>query len=168
MFHFHVSIMRGILLTRHSPPHLVRFHLGCNHFVDTKSFGMHKAIQNLIEYCHQEVPGATLIWSYILPLRSYKGAWNESGMGKNLRDVNKNACNLFWRVGGRQYNIQIFSPSKNRDDDLHLSTLGLDIFLNRLKGALEYFNKYSGAYGFPPELQWSGRDSHSCNGHATH
>ena len=154
--------------TQHGPPQLIIFHLGCNDFVDTKSYGIHKAIQNLFEYCQQAVPGATLIWSYILPRRSYKGAFDQSGMGKKLRDVNRNACNLFWRAGGKAIqHSDINSANKYlfRPDGLHLSTLGLDIFLNSLKGALEYFHKYPYAYGYPQELQWAGRDGHTCGCH---
>ena len=78
------------------------FHLGCNDLVSTSKKQMHNLVKGLLAFCTQSLPHTTLVWSFILPQFYYNYVDWQSGMVQKLREVNRNARNLFYRVGGKE------------------------------------------------------------------
>ena len=135
-------------------PCIIVFHLGCNDLVATSKKQLHNLVKDLLAFCAQYLPHTTLVWSFILPQFSYSYVDWQSGMVQKLREVNRNARNLFYRVGGKaiaHVDIDRFNRGLYRDDMLHLSTLGLNVFINSLRGAMEYFQQFPAAIAFPPD-----------------
>jgi hypothetical protein len=133
-------------------PNVVIFHLGCNDLVGCRTLDFHIMVRSLIQFCSAALPGATLIWSSILPRPFYFKAAEQKGMNQKLREVNRDARKQFIRAGGKAITYRDIDPRNGdlyRPDALHLSSLGLDIFINILKGALEFFELFSSALVFP-------------------
>ena len=100
---------------------------------------MHNLVKDLLAFCTQSMPHTTLVWSFILPQFYYNYVDWQSGMVQKLGDVNRSARNLFCRfgVGGKAIayvDTDRFNTALNRDDMLHLSSSGLDVFIERNHG----------------------------------
>ena len=73
-------------------------------------------------------------------------------MNQKQQQINRNARNLFWRQGCKSTDFSDINPRNFQlfcYDCLHLSPLGLDIFLNTIQAALEFFTLSSAAIRFP-------------------
>jgi lysophospholipase L1-like esterase len=138
-------------------PDFMIIHLGCNDFMHSSSLEIHWMVKNLLEFLKEYLPNTTIVWSFILPRLKYNMSFGKhSDMSKKLRDVNRNARNLFWKAEGKAIaHSDIDGQNKDlfRGDNLHLSPLGLDIFVNGLKGALEYFVMLPAALRFPTSME---------------
>ena len=132
-------------------PHTILFHLGTNDFITHSTLDFHHMILDLLHYCRVHIPHVKLIWSSILPRPYYFGAEQQAGLNQKRQQINRNARSLFWRQGGNSIDFSDINPRNLRlfrPDCLHLSPLGLDIFLNTIQAALEFFTVFPAAILF--------------------
>ena len=132
-------------------PDLIIFHLGCNDFLDRPKLGFHLMVRNLIEFCQFMLPNTIIVWSSILPRPVYRGVDDQGGLSAKLSEINRNACKLFIKAGGRAIGHPRISRRGElfREDDVHLNTCGLNLFLDSLRDALDYFHLYPTAVKYP-------------------
>lgn len=133
-------------------PDFLIVHLGCNDLIQSSAKALHIMVRDLLSICSDLLPHTQLIWSYIFPRLDYRGATFPEGMNNKLKQVNRNARNLFRRANGKVIGHPEISPLSSqlfRRDGLHLTDLGLDIVINNIKGALQYFQLYPYTIMFP-------------------
>ena len=73
-------------------------------------------------------------------------------MNRKLHEINRDARSQVRRAGGKAIMFNDIDPRNMalyRYDCIHLSPLGLDIFVNILRGSLEYFDLFPTALIFP-------------------
>lgn len=146
------SLQELLQQTPFGPPDIIIFHLGTNDLIDHTTLDFHHMLLDLIDFCRATIPYTQLIWTSILPRPFYFGAYRQAGMNSKRQQINRNARSLFWRAGGKSIEFSDIDPhnfSLFRFDCLHLSSLGLDIFLNSLRAALEFFTLFPAAIRFP-------------------
>lgn len=146
------SLLEYLRASPYGPPHAILFHVGTNDLIDSSTLDFYQMLSGLLEFCRATIPQVNLIWSYILPRPYYFGASRQAGMNQKRQSINRNARSLFWRQGGRSIefsNIDARNFSHFRFDCIHLSAIDLNIFLNTVKDALEYFYFFPYAIRFP-------------------
>lgn len=142
------------ILSKHPNPEFIIIQLGSNDLCKTTSWKLFSEIECDILRLRVRVPATKIIWSDML-MRRY---WHEADSGKSVekarKRVNLLVKNLVLSFGGcviRHLNIRARETNLYRYDGTHLSDLGNDIYLNNIKGALEYFQKPNHSNIFPPE-----------------
>ena len=134
-------------------PDLLLINLGTNDLLSMSSLGFHLTIQDFLSFCTSHMANTILVWCNILPRPYYYGAFNQGSLRRKRNTANRNARRAFIRAGHKNILVLDISPDNwalFRYDCLHLSPLGLDIFINTIKGALEYFHMFNLAIQFPP------------------
>jgi hypothetical protein len=101
------------LVSAYSLPDIVIFHLGCNDLIHHSSKALHYMVRDLLLFCSDFLPGTQVIWSYILPRAKYHGAVFPDGMKSKLKQVNRNARNLFHKAGGKAIGHPEIDPSNS-------------------------------------------------------
>lgn len=122
------------------------------------------SLAELIEYMSQSItslaellPKTKLVWSQILPRKSYRYSSDLEAMERNRKRFNRAMQqHVKYRTWGGAYikhpdiirNINQFLGN----DNVHLNPLGNNKFLSDIQGGLEYFRKGLGTV-FPDERQ---------------
>ncbi|XP_067648936.1 uncharacterized protein [Haliotis asinina] len=130
-------------LRRQPPPNILLIHLGSNDLA-------RMPIKKLLKCIHQDLlklksllPSETLVvWSDILQRRTWWGATDDRAMERKRRRFNRFGGKGVADGGGchiKHDEISIEDQNLFRDDGVHLSDIGNDIFLNSLQGGLEAF-----------------------------
>ena len=140
------------LQTRPAPSFLL-IHLGSNDLGVVSSSDLYEDIELDILRLHAMYPNIKIIWSEML-MRRY---WHNADVGKCLENarkrVNLRVRNLVVSIGGyviRHPNIRSTNRNLYRYDGCHMSTVGNNIYLNTVQGAIETFMKEGGPHVFPP------------------
>lgn len=136
-------------------PDMLIIHLGCNDIVGSSTFLLHLYVKELIDFLVSTLPQTYIVWSSVLPRPCYTRvpAHEQQVMRQRLSHLNRNARKLFIRAGGKIIRFPDIVSCNNslfRPDQLHLSSTGLRVFLNSIKGALEYFKLFPASIVFPP------------------
>ena len=93
---------------------------------------------------HNMLPGCSLIFSSILPRKSSRNYAHRS-MEHTTKRVNRSLRTYFLNNGAyviKHLDLEDGHPALFKEDKVHLSFLGNDIFINAIQGGLEQFLKY--------------------------
>ena len=134
------------------PPDILLINLGTNDLILLSTLGFHYAVLDFISFCQIHLPGTTLIWCAILPRPFYFGARNQAQFIANSTQLTAMLRQLFFRAGHKVLFFPDIWPGNRalyRYDCRHLSPLGLGIFINYIRGALQYFHFFPIAIQFP-------------------
>lgn len=140
---FHVIPIIEQRLRYYQPPELLIIHAGGND-IGTKSMveitWEAKSIFNNLAYM---LPNTTLVWSQILPRRSWRYLNITYVADKTRKRINSCLATYFIKNGGCYLHYPDLKHDSNffLSDDVHLSVLGYDIMLNTLSGAVYSFIK---------------------------
>jgi hypothetical protein len=87
------------------------------------------------------LPYTRLIWSQILPRKSWRYIENVVVADKNRKRINSSLSTFFIKQGGRTIKYPDITNVQNmfKSDGTHLSVLGCDLMLNTLSGAIYTF-----------------------------
>ena len=94
-------------------------------------------------------PNTKIIWSQILPRKNWRYSRNEKAMERSRCRVNSAAATETIRSGGGYIKYMDIKYSLLADDGVHLFSLGYEVFLNTIQGALESFIDSSYTVVFP-------------------
>ena len=130
-------------LRRHPPPDVLLIHLGSNDLVRIPMERIFTRVISDLQRLTSLLPSTTkLVWSDILQRRSWWGAVDDRAMERKRRRYNRFGGKGAVDRGGchiKHGEITVNDPNLFRDDGVHLSDIGNDIFLNSLQGGLEAF-----------------------------
>ena len=123
-------------------PRVVVIHMGGNDLQSLDIIQFKNLLEELLLQCKQILPHTFFIWSDILPRHHYQGARSQKGMDIKRKSLNKTARQLFLANEGRVIrhgNIHWSNICLFREDSIHLSDLGNQMFTNNLMEALNLF-----------------------------
>jgi hypothetical protein len=122
-------------------PYIIIIHCGPNYVGEEPSgnlmYDMKVAFSNLII---EILPGCSIIFSEMLPKRTLRFSYSTHKMEKTRKRVNRGARSCLLKLLGYVIKHPDFEDKYNglfAKDDVHLSFIGYDIFINTLQGALE-------------------------------
>ena len=98
------------------------------------------------------LPGCSLIWSSILPRRTYRYSKNDHAMETTRKRINRGVRSYILKHGGYVIKYPDFDdrhPALFSDDGVHLSFIGNDIFINQIQSAFETFRAFPYCFVFP-------------------
>lgn len=126
------------------PPEVLLIQLGSNDLATIKGKELIELIRLEILRLRTLFPHTKLIWSEILPRRYWHFADNQVAVEICRKRVNNAVKRIFLSdiENGcviRHPNIMYIEKSLFRMDGVHLSEVGIDVYLNNIKGALEAF-----------------------------
>ncbi|XP_045188224.2 uncharacterized protein LOC123546100 [Mercenaria mercenaria] len=135
---FHHVIQRERLFC--TPPKAIVLHLGGNDLRTWSLYKLRRVINKEIKYLYECFPDTIVIWYDILQRRNWGGCYKENvAMEKKRRRVNyfgRKAVTA--RSQGRTLETQIDFATAGfyRGDGIHLSEVGLEMFLDSLRDGL--------------------------------
>ncbi|XP_071129598.1 uncharacterized protein [Mytilus edulis] len=133
-------------------PHALILHCGGNDIGNVPCGALLYHIKFTIAILSQMLPNCSLIWSSILPRRSWRYSSDDHAMEVTRKRINRGVRSDILQHGGYVIKYPDFDdrhPALYSDDGVHLSFIGNDIFLNQIQSALETFIKYPHCVVFP-------------------
>jgi len=126
-------------LARYSLPDVLIVHLGSNDMVQYGGDTLGDMITKDLAEIHKLLPNTKIVWSEILPRLRWEGANSWVGIENKRRRVNRYGLTWVGRNGGFGIKHEITHKDKGlfRADQVHLSDIGNDIFLNSIQECLE-------------------------------
>ena len=120
------------------PPKVLLIHLGSNDLVDTHGSALGKVVTQDLHNLHALLPDTVLIWSEVLPRRTWQGADNPAAVDRKRKRLNRRAILAISQLGGKvvRHGIVPGDPGLYRDDNVHLSDVGTALFINAIQETL--------------------------------
>lgn len=131
------------------PPQFIVFHCGGNDIGAYSLWDLRYQIKYVLRNMIDMFPNTKIIWSQILPRKNWRYSRNEKAMERSRCRVNSAAATETIRSGGGYIKYMDIKYSLLADDGVHLSSLGYEVFLNTIQGALESFIDSSYTVVFP-------------------
>ena len=140
------------LIRLEDTPNYIVIHIVGNDIGNVRVGYLLYLLVNFMSWLSHEMPNTEIIWSQILPRKT----WRYSNNTKSMEDCRRKLNSSLGRYMVRHDDYYIKYPDIKPDnifissDGVHLTKLGNIIFLNTLQGALEYFvTSKSGGLTFP-------------------
>jgi serine/threonine protein kinase len=140
------------LIRLEDTPNYIVIHIAGNDIGNVRVGYLLYLLVNFMPWLSHEMPNTEIIWSQILPRKT----WRYSNNTKSMEDCRRKLNSSLGRYMVRHDDYYIKYPDIKPDnifissDGVHLTKLGNIIFLNTLQGALEYFvTSKSGGLTFP-------------------
>uniref|UniRef100_A0ABM5FLU4 1-alkyl-2-acetylglycerophosphocholine esterase n=1 Tax=Pogona vitticeps TaxID=103695 RepID=A0ABM5FLU4_9SAUR len=136
--------MRWIQLCRlaafgQAPPDILVIHLGGNDLAQHPGKALVLDILRDLRWLQSRYPVMRIVWSTIVPRLVWKDARVALEVNMARRNVNREVCRALCKGLGSvigHHRIRFDRPELFRRDGIHLSDLGLDVFLEDIKGGL--------------------------------
>jgi hypothetical protein len=145
-----VSLVHGSINLRGIPKAVP--HCGGNDIGDVPCGAQFHQMKFTITILSRMLPGCSVIWSRILPRRSWWYSNNDRAMEITRKRINRGIRSYILKYGGYVVKYPDFDdrhPGVFLDDGVHLSFIGNNIFLNQLQSAFETFIKCPYCFVFP-------------------
>ena len=129
---------------RHGAPSLLLIQLGENDLPQTTGRNLLQSISNDITTLRHRLPGTHLSWSCLLECIRWRGATSTEKVDLARRKVCKGACRITLSLGGSTVShpeITHRIPALYRDDRVHLSEWGMDMWLHDIRAALHLWSQ---------------------------
>lgn len=123
------------------PPQLLVLHVSGNDLGAIKVGFLRNNLKNTIRWIYEEFPNTTVVWSQILPRLNWRYSQDMNAMMACRKRIN-NTISAFVLQNGGCYIRHPDIKSNNtilKSDGVHLTTLGNELFLNVIQGAIESF-----------------------------
>ncbi len=131
--------------------------LGTNNIFRTPLGQIRGILKERVKSLRELLPHTRLVWSDVLPRKSYDGETSR-GAGKRCTiDINDNAHEIF-RATKNAHVITnaplILANMKSCFyDNVHLNKKGQRLLIHQFESALQFFNSYPDQFEFPYKLQ---------------
>ncbi|CAG2216618.1 unnamed protein product [Mytilus edulis] len=143
------STIKRLMKYEKAPKYLV-LHIAGNDFGKTKLGFLRNEIKATLEKVQSYLPNSSIVWSQILPRTNWRHSISQDSMMACRIRINSAIASFVLKNGGHYIKYPDILPNSTflKEDGVHLTDLGNDIFLNNLQGALEMFI-CSGSYTYP-------------------
>ncbi|VDI19047.1 Hypothetical predicted protein [Mytilus galloprovincialis] len=141
--------LKDLESTIKKPKYLV-LHIAGNDLGKTKIGFLRNEIKATLEKVQSYLPNSSIVWSQILPRTNWRHSNSHDSMMACRIRINSAIASFVLKNGGHYIKYPDILPNSTflKEDGVHLTDLGNDIFLNNLQGALEMFI-CSGSYTYP-------------------
>ncbi|XP_048245294.1 uncharacterized protein LOC125376902 [Haliotis rufescens] len=129
-------------LRRSPPPAWLLLHLGGNDLGDVPTTVLLQTVSRDLTKIHHMMPFTQVIWSDVLQRVTWRGIPDGRVMERKRKRFNRFGRKGVLDLGGSvlgHNEINIADRGLFRQDGVHLSDIGNDIFVNSLQGGLELF-----------------------------
>ena len=137
------QIMKQIvtMLQYEDPPNYIFLHVSANSIGHSKIGHIRNQLKVTINWIHNKLPKAIIIWSQILPRFCWRYSSNLIAMEKCRYRLNNSIASYVLRLGGRYIRYQEIKAVDIvlQNDGVHLTNLANELFLNSVQGGLEMF-----------------------------
>ena len=115
--------------------------MSANNIGHSKIGHIRNQLKVTINWIHNKLPNAIIIWSQILPRFCWRYSSNLIAMEKCRYRVNNSIASYVLRLGGRYIRYQEIKVVDIvlQNDGVHLTNLANELFLNSVQGGLEMF-----------------------------
>lgn len=136
--------IRNLSKVEDSPDFIV-IHVGGNDLGTVKVGFLRNRIKNIIRKILDMHPNVRIVWSAILPRFEWRYAHNCDAIETARLRINSSIGAFVIKMGGHYIKYTDIEMNKLlfKNDGVHLSETGTDIFLNTLQGSLELFVLYN-------------------------
>ncbi|XP_071173895.1 uncharacterized protein [Mytilus edulis] len=136
-------------------PSILIIHCGGNDLVNCCNGELLFHMRSTFHYLKCTMPNTLIIWSFILPRLSWRGALNNDKIEKSRRRINRGVRSYISKIGCKTIKHLDFEDKHQAlfaADGVHLSFLGNDIFINTIQTAIDLFIDNSSRTLYPDEL----------------
>jgi len=122
-----------------TPPQVLVFHLGGNDLVRHSLRLVFKLVNQTFDYIREAFPDTMLVWVDILPRFNWRAPEAENGkIDQKRKRTNQLGHQVMRRTGGQVLHLDIDLKTRGffREDGVHLSDVGLDMYLDGLREML--------------------------------
>lgn len=121
-------------------PHFIIIHCGGNDIGKIPLWELRTFLQEVFSGLVKLLPQARIIWSQILPRKTWRYSVDNVAMRKCRVRINSAAAKLVLHYEGAYFRHPDItdSPSLFANDGVHLSVIGNNIFLNTIQAGLEH------------------------------
>lgn len=140
------------LLTLDDTPDLIVIHIGGNDIGETRLGLLNRNLKKFMNWLAVKMPNCKIVWSAILPRLNWRSSLKLKSMDNCRRRLNSSVASHLISKGGFYIKYPDFKADHRflKEDGVHLTKLGNQIFLNTIQGAIEQFVKSnSGGLTFP-------------------
>lgn len=129
------------MLKYETPPNYIVLHVGGNDLGKVKVGVLRNNLKCLFSKLSSRMPSTKFIWSQILPRSEWRFSNNKTAMEAARKRINSSIGAFVIGKGGHYIRYPDIALNDNffKVDGVHLTTLGNDIMLNTLQGAIESF-----------------------------
>ncbi|CAG2232678.1 unnamed protein product [Mytilus edulis] len=137
----HVKAQLRTMKKYEDPPQFLLLHVGGNDLGNSKVGFLRNVIKDMIRWIMKEFPTSKLVWSQILTRLKWRYSNDHKAMDLCRYRINNSIAAFIVSCGG----YYIKHPDIHADqkffqsDGVHLSSLGNELWLNILQGAMEHF-----------------------------
>lgn len=130
-----------LMMKFEDPPNFILIHIGGNDLGNIKLGVLRNRLKNFMVWLKDMMPEVTIIWSQILPRTNWRYSKNVEAMDKARARLNSSIASFVLRMGGGylRYPDIKGNPTFLKDDGVHLTDLGNNIFNNTIQGGFEEF-----------------------------
>ena len=127
------------------PPNFLLIHVAGNDVGNTRVGFLRNKLKDVLVKIQRLLPQTKLIWSQMLPRLKWRYSSNSDSMDRCRARLNSSTGSYIIRKGGHYIKYPDILPNYTffKDDGVHLTELGNEIFLNTMQGALESFVLYA-------------------------
>jgi lysophospholipase L1-like esterase len=128
---------------QNDPPTYILIHCGGNDIGLKTSAAIIADLKIIIDNIRSKFPYTKIIWSQILPRRSWRYMPDVYHADRARKRINSSIATYVINGGGHylKYPDITLAPMFFRYDDTHLSPTGYDLMLNSISGAIYSFRK---------------------------
>lgn len=129
------------MLKYEAPPNYIILHVGGNDLGKVKVGVLRNDLKGLISKLSSRMPSTKFVWSQILPRSDWRFSSNKVAMETARKRINSSIGAFVIGKGGHyiRYPDIVLNEIFFKVDGVHLTSLGNDIMLNTLQGAIESF-----------------------------
>lgn len=135
------NCIKHLLKFEHKPDILV-LHCSGNDIGQISTLVLRHQIIRTLKRLKQEMPETFIVWSQVLPRLSWRNENNHNALESARKRLNSYVAKHVIDLGGGYIHypeISQSSPGLFKEDGVHLTFLGNDLFLYRLQQALQLF-----------------------------
>ncbi|KAH3739243.1 hypothetical protein DPMN_045892 [Dreissena polymorpha] len=138
---FRHAVESNVLLNK--APDILFIHLGGNDLANTSVINLKNTIKRELNYIRAALPDSVLAWINILP----RLTWNGAGVSDQVIDTKRKRINRWCRLRAKKFTkheivsvpIDSATPGFFRSDGVHLSDVGLELYLDCIRDVILKF-----------------------------
>lgn len=127
------------LLKFEDPPHVIVIHVGGNDLGNENTYVLCDKLREFMSWLAKIMPTTVLVWSQMLPRSQWRNSKDLKAMEKSRVRVNTSIASYLTKSSGCYIRYPDIKANHIflKEDGVHLSGLGNDVFLNTLQGGIE-------------------------------
>ena len=140
-----------VMMRFEDAPQFIVIHIGGNDIGNVRIGLLQLKMKQFISWLDDQMPHTRIIFSQILPRKDWRFSNDNVAMDRCRRRLNSTVATYTMRNGGYyiRYPDNKYDDNFLKEDGVHLTSLGNEVFLNIIQGAIGTFLSNSRSRSFP-------------------